>query len=188
MAFETMKEYLSSLTIPVEDKRYVLTYCKKLEYLENLRAKASSDTGQAVNAGYGCANSQICLVFKDIQTFNEVKAAVQTWMDEFKMNFWQAWTTFVDKTEDEYPAKMEYLACEIHAVHPQLLYVFGDSIDEYHKVIHAFANLGIPVMEALPKYTFFIDIKELTSSDKQIKQEIWQKLRYLINFKTLDSK
>lgn len=188
MSLQTMREYLLSLAIPADDKRYALSFYKKLDYLESLREKASIDTHQAVHAGYGCVNSKICLVFKDAKAFSKAKDVVQAWMDEFKINFWQTWITFVDKTDDEYAAKMEYLACEIHAIHPDLLYVFGEAKEEYDNVIQALRNLNAPPDEVIPQYSFFIDFADLESKDEQVRQEVWRKLRYFINFKVLDLK
>lgn len=186
MAFESLKDYLSSLVIKAEDKRYVLNFCKKLGYLESLQKKVAIDTGENVVTGYGNPNSQICFVFKNQKEFAEAKSKLQPHLDTFLVNLWDVWLTFVNKTEMDYPQKYECLAYELHAVGPILMYVFTNGQDDNEKntILEAMQKIGAPT----PQISHNVNINDLTSQDPVVKQSLWNRLRFLINYKTTDIK
>lgn len=186
MAFTDLKNYLSSLEISTEEKRYVLDFCKKLGYLEYLQTKAAEETHENIHAGYGNVNSQICFVFQSPAEFANCKPAIVAQLESFLMNLWDVWITFVDKYDKEYPAKYEYLAHELHCVGPQLLYVFtdGEDLNATNTVFDSMEALGVET----PRIIYNININDLSSEDTEVKQHLWNRLRYLINYKTTDIK
>ena len=186
MSFVSLKNYLSSLAIKTEEKRYVLDFCKKLEYLEYLQKKAAAETHKNINTGYGNANSQICFVFQDIAEFAKAKPDVVKQLEKFLMNLWDVWITFIDKCDIDYVHKYEYLAHEIHCVNPKLMYVFSDenNSDVMDVMMNHMKNLGIQP----PQIAYRINLNDLSSEDPEVRQHLWNRLRYLINYKTTDIK
>lgn len=184
MSIQDIKEYLLPLPIPDIDKRYVLNFCKKNEYLEKLREVIAKDTGSDVAMGYGDLNSYIMFIFDNAERFNAIKPIIQEQMDKFQMNFWQAYLTFIDKTAADYPGKYMAIANEISAIKPKLLYVFGNNKQKYDDIINIISSYNIP----LPERHFFINLEDMASEDDTVKKALWHQLRYLINYKTLDDK
>jgi len=182
MSVEDMKNYLLPLDIPPEGKRYALNFCKKIKYMEGLRRKAATDTGSNVSLGYGDINSKICFIFQSPNELGKIKNRVQSELDKYSINFWQVWTTFIDKTNTEYPDKLTLLAYEINAVNPTIIYFFGDNEDIYNDTINSIYNCK---PSNLQKH-FFIDINDLGSDNPDIKSVLWKKMHYLINYQTID--
>lgn len=178
-----MKQYLLSLDINPEDKRYTMNFCKKNEYLEGLRMAAVSDLHEHVSTGYGNINSKICFVIKDEKSFKVIKPLIQEILDKFHINFWNIYVTFVNKTVTEYPKKYIYLINEIYAVRPNILYVFDKDEVMYNNIIAEFRNNNVPI----PHKHFFVDVIKLSSSDTEIRKELWDSLKYLINYKEIES-
>ena len=178
---DNMKQYLSALEIPVEQKRYAMNFCKKISYLDELHNVASQDTHEYVCTGYGNVNSKICFVFKDKKCHDVMRPLIQEILDKFHINTWDVYITFVNKTETEYAKKHSYLINEIHAVNPGLLYVFDKDDDMYLNVIQAFTERNID----LPEKHFFIDVEHLASSDVEVRKLLWRDFRYLINYKEI---
>lgn len=185
-SFQNLKDYLLSLGISSEDKRYVLNFCKKLEYLDSLQKKAAMDTQSNINAGYGCVNSKICFVFNSFEAYTKVKSVLIEKLNSFKLEIWDVYLTFVDKTDTEYPLKYEYLAHELHAVGPSLLYVVtdGEGYEATNTILQALDRINAPH----PQVVHNINVNDLTSTDPVVKQQLWNRLRYLINYKTIDIK
>lgn len=182
MDTKRIRDYLLPLNIPSEDKRYVLNFCKKIKYLEELRNRAAMATGDRVELGYGDANSKLCFIFKNKQEFNAVKKVLQSHLDDFCLNLWQIWITFVDKTETEYADKYIFMAHEINAINPTVVYVFGNDQSIAATAEQAIRKIGCPDM----KHYFFVDTGIL--SDPDAKKILWPQFRYLINYQTLDVK
>ena len=67
---DDMKQYLLSLNIPSKDKRYTMNFCKKMEYLDNLKQITIKELHEPVISGYGNVNSQICIITNRNQFFN----------------------------------------------------------------------------------------------------------------------
>lgn len=182
MAVNDVREYLLSLNIPNEDKRYVLNFCKKLEYLENLRKQAAAETGERVELGYGDANSKLCFIFRNKNEFSAAKKTLQSHLDDFCLNLWQIWITFVDKTPSDYANKYTFLAHEINAINPTVVYVFGDDQSIAATAEQSIRQIGCSNL----KHYFFVDFSIL--SDPDAKKMLWPQFRYLINYQTLDIK
>lgn len=177
-----MRQYLSGLMISSDQKRYAMNFCKKMKYLDELRSVAIQDTNEYICTGYGNVNSKICFVFKDKKTYDVIRSLIQDVLDKFKINSWDVYVTFVNKTEKEYNKKYSYLANEIHAIGSGLLYVFDKDDTLYNEIINAFTVRNIP----LPEKHFVIDAEKLASSDTKVRKELWNVFKYLINYKEIE--
>ena len=149
--------------------------------METLRDKLYKDTQMNVTPGYGNVNSKICLVFNNPERLKIVKPFVQEQMDGFKINFWDVWTTFINKTSSDYPYKFDLLGYELNAVHPQCLYVFTDVDDDYDNVIKCITKIS----GSLPERYFNIHIADFASQDMSIKRKLWYDFHYFINYNSL---
>lgn len=177
-----MREYLLPLNISNEDKRYVLNFCKKIEYLEGLRKQVAAETGERVELGYGDANSKLCFIFQNKREFQAVKKVLQSRLDNFCLNLWQIWITFIDKVPVDYANKYSLLAYEINAINPTVIYTFGDNPDTASTVEQSIRQVGCSDL----LHYFFIDFATLSDDDAH--KILWPKFKYLINYQTLDIK
>jgi hypothetical protein len=179
---DNIKEYLSALDIPIEQKRYAMNFCKKIDYLENLQSIAAQEVNEYVCTGYGNPNSKICFLFKDKETYDTVRPLVQDILSKFDINPWDVYITFVNKTSCEYSKKYSYLINEIHAVGSKFLCMFDNNDIVYKEVINEFLTNNVN----LPDKYFLIDIQKLGSIEENVRQELWSVFRYLINYKTIN--
>lgn len=179
---DDMKQYLSALEIPSEQKRYVMNFCKKAYYLNELHEIVAKDTNENINTGSGNVNSKICFVFKDKNSYEIIRPLLQEILDKFHINIWDIYITFVNKTQVDYSKKYSFLINEIHAVNPGLLYVFDKDDDTYKDIVSSFLVRNI----VLPEKYFFIDVQKLASSDTEIRKDLWNTFRYLINYKEIE--
>jgi hypothetical protein len=177
-----MRQYLTALDIPPEQKRYTMNFCKKMQYLNELHMLASQETGGYVCTGYGNVNSKICFVFKDKNSCDTLRPLIQDILDKFNVNTWDVYMTFVDKTEKEYPKKYSFLVNEIHAINPGLLYVFDKDNSIYLEMHRAFIDRNID----WPEKFFNITVEYLASTDKEVRKLLWRDFRYLINYKEIE--
>lgn len=181
---EEMKQYLLPLNALQDDKRYVMNFCKKIEYLDSIRQRLYEVTGMDVSSGYGDVNSKICVVFNSETKFKEFRQAIQNVLTIFGTEFWELYITYINKVDMDYPKKYEMVASELSAVRPSLLYVIDKDRGEYDRIIDSLKMLNVPV----PEKHFFVDIAEMCSSDEAVRQGLWKVLRYFINYKTFDIK
>lgn len=179
---DNMRQYLSELDIPKDKKQYSMSFCKKIKYLDELHNAAIQDTKEKVDTGFGNVNSKICFIFKDKNSFNILKPLVQSILDSFDVNAWNVYITFVDKTSNEYNKKYAFLINEIHAVGTHIFYVFDKDDNVYNDIISFFNTRNV----SLPEKHFFIDIQKLASSDIEIRKELWNSFKYLINYKEIE--
>lgn len=179
---DNVRQYLSALSISTEQKRYAMNFCKKIDYLNELHDIAVKETKEYVCTGYGNVNSKICFVFKDKDSYNAMRPLLQETLDKFHINIWNVYVTFVNKTQAEYTKKYSFLVNEIHAVNPGLLYVFDDNDEMYKDIISHFLVRNI----ALPEKYFMIDSQKIASSDIEVRKELWNTFRYLINYKEIE--
>lgn len=177
----SLKEYLQSIDAPSDDKKYALNFCNKLSYLEAIKAKAINDIHSEIISGYGNVNSKICFIFKDESGFNLVKPLLQDILEKFNLNFWDVYVTFLNKTNIEYSQKYSYLANELYAVSPKMIYSFIDDRKIYD-CISDITLLGVQV-----KYDKYINIlpQLLGQTDEKSKAELWNVFKYLINYKDI---
>lgn len=178
---DDMRQYLTALDIPLEQKRYSINFCKKMQYLDELHSIAANDTQEYVCTGYGNFNSKICFVFKDKTEYDIIYSLIQDMLDKFSINTWDIYITFVNKTSTGYLKKYSYLINEIHAINPQLLYVFDKDNSIYKDIINYFLTHKI----SLPEKHFFIDIQKIASSESETRKELWDMFKYLINYKEI---
>lgn len=178
---DNMRQYLSALSIPSEQKRYAMNFCKKMDYLNNLHNIAAQETGEYICTGYGNVNSKICFVFKDKDSYDVLKPLIQEILDKFHINLWDIYVTFLNKTKSEYSKKYSFLSNEIHAVGSELLYIFDKDDNIYKDIVSHFLVRNIP----LPAKYFFVDIQKLASMDTEVRKELWNVFRYLINYKEI---
>lgn len=179
---DKMRQYLSALTIPSEQKRYAMNFCKKMKYLNELQTIAIQDTNEYICTGYGNINSKICFVFKDKTTYDVIKPLIQNVLDKLNVNSWDVYITFVDKTKSEYNKKYSFLINEIHAVGAKLLYVFDKDDVMYNQIINAFDLRNVN----LPDKHFLIDVQKFASTDEEDRKYLWNMLKYLINYKEIE--
>lgn len=177
-----MKQYLSALEIDIEQKRYAMNFCKKMQYLDKLRNIAIQDTNEYVCTGYGNVNSKICFVFNNLQAYETLKPIINETLEKFRMNIWNVYITFIDKTKVEYNKKYSYLANEINANGANLMFVFDKDETNYNKIIEAFNSRNI----ALPEKHFFIDVHKFASTELEDRKVLWNSFRYLINYKEIE--
>ena len=179
---DKVKQYLSGLSIESDQKRYAMNFCKKAFYLNELHEIAIQDTKEYVCTGYGNVNSKICFVFKDKNKHDTIKPLLQDMLDKFNINPWDVYVTFVNKTQVEYNKKYSFLINEIHAINPGLLYVFDNDDTMYKEIIESFNSRNV----SLPEKHFMIDVNELACSDIEVRKELWNIFRYLINYKEIE--
>ena len=100
-------------------------------------------------------------------------------LDKFNINTWEVYITFVNKTAKDYSRKYSFLVNEIYAVNPELLYVFDTDDIMYNDIINAFLTRNV----SLPNKHFLVDTQKISSTDTNIRKELWNIFRYLINYK-----
>lgn len=182
-SLEDMRQFLLSLNTATEDKRYTMYFCKKLSYLNELRNAIVKETNDDyVSMGYGNVNSKICIVVKDEQTFNIIKPLIKEILEQFDINFWNIYVTFIDKSKSPYKDKYNLLVHEINAIKPNLLYVFDKDDTMYLEMTRAFCTLNID----FPEKYFFIGLEYLASTDIEVRKLLWRDFRYLINYKEIE--
>lgn len=176
---ENMRNYLLSSNMCADDKRYTMNFCKKIQYLDELHQYIAKDTGEHVSVGYGNVNSRVCIVVQNEKALNVVKPLIQSVLNKFNMNFWDIYITFVDKTEQEYAKKYSVLVNEIHAINPGILYVLDKDDTIYSSIMQELTTRNVNVLEK----HFNIEIELLASTDVEVRKALWQKFKYLINYK-----
>lgn len=182
-SLDDMRQYLLPLDTTAEDKRYAMYFCKKLNYLNELRNAIIKDTNESyISMGYGNVNAKICIVVKDEEMFNIVKPLIQDILERFDVNFWNIYVTFIDKTKTPYKEKYELLVNEINAIKPNLMYVIDKDDTMYLEMIRSFCTLNID----FPEKYFFIDLEYLASTDIEVRKLLWRDFRYLINYKEIE--
>ena len=176
----TRQYLLANDTVSKQDKEYALNFCKKTEYLEQLKCALINELHETVASGYGDVNSNICFVFESEAAFQLLKPVLQDMLETVKLNFWDVYITFVNKTQTEYANKYGFLMHEVHAVAPKVLYVIGDTDESYNTLnrAFAFAKVNHPSQKA-----FRVTPQLLCASDEQNRKELWKMFRYLVNYK-----
>ena len=182
MSVSDIKQYLLGADeISKQDKEYTLNFCNKIDYLNKLRDTAINELHEPIHTGYGDINSKICFVFKDEESFELIKPVVQSILEEFKLNFWDVYVTFINKTKHEYSKKYGYLINELYAVSPKVLYVIDKDDTSYNNINKAFASSKIPHPS---EKAFFISIEDICTTDEEKKKKLlWKILKYLINYR-----
>ena len=178
---DEMKDYLLSLNIPSEDKRYTMNFCKKMEYLDNLKRVTINELHEPIVSGYGNVNSNICIVTKNDNALNTIKPLLQDVLDKFHINIWDIYLTYVDKTKTEYNRKFSYLAHELSAIGPKIVYYIDKDESNYNALLNAFVADNVK----LPVNIYYIDVIKLGSSDTQDRKDLWEVFKHMINFRDI---
>ncbi len=166
MNIQAMKDYLSSLEgYPTEDKRYVLNFCKRLEYMDQLREQATKESGQDIEMGYGNINSKTCFIFQNKEEQESLKGVLQPFLDQFGIHLWEHWATFINKTEREYPNKYTLLVNELSTMKPDIMYLICKDKSEMSILENVFFQANV----SYPKEIRFIDIALFFKDDPQSK-------------------
>lgn len=176
----TRQYLLANDAISKQDKEYALNFCKKIEYLEQLKMSAVNELHETLSSGYGDVNSNICFVFETEELFQTLKPELQRIFEILKLDFWDVYVTFVDKTKSEYKSKYGFLMHEIHAISPKVLYIVGDTDNSYNILNRTFAiaKINHPASKA-----FYVSPQLICSTEEKGKKELWQMFKYLINYK-----
>ena len=180
-SISNIKQYLiNNDSISKQDKNYTINYCKKIEYMEQLKQVLINDLHETVYSGYGNVNSNICFVFESKEEFESIKPELQSILEKVKLNFWDVYITFVNKTESNYDNKYIYLMHEINAVSPKILYVLGKTDNSYNNINKSFT---LNKINHPSDKTFFIPLMQLCELNEEKKAKLWNVFRYLINYK-----
>lgn len=179
---DKIRQYLLSLSISGEDKRYSMDFCKKTEYLNSLRDTAIKNTHSVIHTGYGNVNSQICFITNNEIMLDTIKPLLQNIFDNFRINFWDIYCTFINKTDIEFHGKYSYVINEMYAIKPQVIYVFDNNDIEYNSLM---TEINSSSIKLTPKI-FYIDIKKLGDSSEETRTELWKYFKYIINYRELD--
>lgn len=174
-----VKQYLvDSSDISNDEKKYTMNFCKKLEYLNGLRDVVVKELHTAVTVGYGSVNSKICLVFSNENSFLLLKPVIQEILEKFRLNLWDIYVTFVDKTPIEYANKYAYLVNELYAVGSQVVYIIDKDEAIFDNINKAFSVMNVP---RPTDKMFFISAISLCSSEEE--KKISSIFKYLINYR-----
>jgi hypothetical protein len=176
-----MKDYLSNLPIPTEQKQYAMSFYNKITHLDKLHSIATNIVHSYVRTGYGNVNSKICFVFRNKEIYDIIYKEISSILDRFQINIWDIYITFVDKTKNDYKEKFYYLVSELHTINPNLVYVF-DIDDNYYNTIQNYYKIQ---NITLPDKMFFANMQKIQLTDEKIRQELWNIFKYLINYKEL---
>ena len=178
-----LKQYLLSLDTASEDKNYSMMFYKKLQYLESIKQTAINDLHCHISSGYGNVNSKICFVFNNENTLKIIKPLIQDILDKLKINLWSIYITFLDKTEDEYSKKYNYLMNELNCINPDIIYVFDNNDSCVNQLKQEFTKYNIYKHN---NFFQFIDIKLLSSSELNDRKLLWDSFKYMIGYKDID--
>lgn len=178
MSNESFKAYLLSLEIPAEDKKYALQFFKKNDYFDVLRKTVNQDTNENVLMGYGNFNSKISFVMQDQNVLETIKPLLMGFMNKFNVNFWDIYLTFVHKVNENYIDRYSLLTHELHAVNPEVLYLFVDD-ENSERIINEFYRKSFK----LPTMVFNIGIPPEESDIDEYRKNLFKSLKYLINYK-----
>lgn len=154
-----------------------MNFCKKMEYLDNLKKITIKELHEPIISGYGNVNSQICIVTKNENAFNIIKPLLQDVLDKLHINMWDIYITYVDKTKKEYNRKFSYLVHELSAIKPKVIYYLDNDEENYNALLNAFKtdNINIDI--------HYVDIKKLGSSDVEDRKYLWEVFKHMIKFK-----
>lgn len=175
------RNYLMGLPIEADSKRYAMNFCKKTEYIKDIMRQAIQETGEHMSFGYGNVNSNICFIINNEDMFNIIKPLIQETLEKFGVDFWGVYVTFINKSVHEYPRKINLLMNEINAVSPKIIYVFDKDETNLNNLTSEFLRCNIKLA-----HLHFIDIAKMGMDNVEVRKELWNKFRYLINYKDIN--
>lgn len=172
-----VKEYLKGLEMSNEDKNFILDFNDKKEYIQNLIEAMEKSTNASFEFGYGNFNSNIALVFKDVDTMNKVQKSMDKILEYANCELWTMYVTFVNKIKGGKGTSIELLYKELYAVSPKVIYVISDTEHCLEKFYDKSDNKKVPKI-------FKINPDNITDADN-IKElnKAWKSFRYMLNYK-----
>ena len=180
-----MSGYVKTLTdLTDEEKIKSVSFYKKKNYVNSLGEKLISLTGQKVEMGYGNINSKIVFIFKNKSRVKRIKKRIEKIMEGADSIFSDVYVTFLDKTEKIIYDKYAYMSAELSAIKPVIIYYISDNDNDLSED-NDFNSLKKNVNETVkinPVF-YYITETELMSEDIQIRRNLWQKFRFIINYK-----
>lgn len=176
-----MRQYLlDSVDIEQGMKVYAMNFCKKNEYLNGLRDTVVNEIHETVTVGYGNVNSKICIVFSDENSFQLVKPVIQEILEKYRLNLWDIYVTFVNKTVSDYPGKYAYLVNELYAVGSQVIYVIDKDDNIFNNIQRAFSVMNVP---SPTNRMYFVSTLDICSTDEEVKKDLGRMFKFLINYR-----
>ena len=160
-----------------------MNFCKKNEYIQTIMQQAIQETKSHMSFGYGNVNSNICFLVNSEEMLNNIKPLLQEVLDKFGVNFWDIYVTFINKTSVPYVRNINLLMNEINAVSPKIIYVFDENEQSITTLTNEFKAYGIQ-----PAKCYYININKLSENTVEVKRELWNMFRYLINYKEINVK
>lgn len=183
-SLNNFRQYLLSLNAASDDKKYAMDFYKKSEYLESLKQEAINDLHCHISSGYGSVNSNICFIFPDKESLSVIKPLVQDVLKKLKINFWGVYTTFLNKSSQEYSKKYNYLMNELNAIKPNIVYVFGKEKSIIDRLKQEYDKYSISVSN---HYFQFVDVQQLASSKEEDRIALWNVFKYMINYREIET-
>ena len=183
-SLDDFKQYLVSLNAASDNKRYAMNFYKKSEYLESLKQEAINDLHCHISSGYGNVNSNICFIFPNEESLSIVKSLIQDILKVLKINLWDIYITFVDKSSQEYSKKYNYLMNELNAIKPSIVYVFGKDKSVIDRLKQEYTQYNISVSN---HYFQFVDVQQLASSKEEDRIALWNIFKYMINYREIET-
>lgn len=160
-----IKEYLKSINIEKDEKRYVNEFYRRLEYLDKLYKIATLQSKESLIGGQGNVNSKRVIIVSSYSLFNDIKTNLQKQLKRYKLNCWDIYITYVDKTKEyNYQNKMSLIANELNCIKPELVFYIGTS-KEYNDFI-------VLIELEYKKYNIMLDYKTIwVDKDKLINDD-----------------
>lgn len=126
MISKDFNDYLTNLEISDEDKKYVLSFFKKKNYIDKLNDTAiKAFNGKSLMSGLGNYNSSISIIIEDNADFNNVISFVEPVFNYINTSLWNMYITFHKKTSfDTNSIYNEMLKHEISAINPSIIIRF----------------------------------------------------------------
>lgn len=180
----SFRQYLLSLNAASDDKKYAMDFYKKSEYLESLKQEAINDLHCHISSGYGSVNSNICFIFPDEESLSVIKPLVQDVLKKLKINFWGVYTTFLNKSSQEYSKKYNYLMNELNAIKPNIVYIFGKEKSIIDNIKQEYDKYNISVSN---HYFQFVNVQQLASSKEEDRIALWNVFKYMINYREIET-
>lgn len=179
----TFKQYLVGLnSIGSDDKKIAMNFCKKMDYLYSLKDTVASELNcdDDIFLGYGNVNSKICIICNNPDNLSIIKPIIQETLDKFNINFWDIYVTTFHKTKKPYSKEINFLMNELIAVNPKLIYVIDKDETCMEALKKEYEKFNINYNKMI-----YVNVVDMASSEAKIKKLLWEKFKFLINYKTI---
>lgn len=177
---QDFKSYISQLNIASEDKTKAIGFFKKLNYLYFLKNTFVNIVHENVTEGYGNLNSKICFIFSSEEKYKIIKPLLEDYLNDIKLNLWDIYVTFYNKTKSKSSKELNYLMNEVNCINPSIIFIFDNDISHMNNLINEYKNHGLTLPEII-----FIDLSKFASDNQKDKYDIRCNFIKLINYKQL---